>query len=157
MKTVPPGPRLRLAELLAVLSLGVDLGLGQPMEHVLRQCLIALRLAERIGMDESERQDVYYISLLAWVGCHVDAFEQAKWFGDDMVLKHDYRLIDGAGRAFMLRHVGTGKPLFERARVGLAFMGKAGRQAAEDMLANHCLAADDLAERLRLSRAVRDS
>jgi hypothetical protein len=37
-------PRPRLAELVAALSLGVDLGFGQPMEHVLRQCLIALRL-----------------------------------------------------------------------------------------------------------------
>ena len=29
--------RVRLAELLAALSLGIDLGVGQPMEHVLRQ------------------------------------------------------------------------------------------------------------------------
>ena len=43
---------VRLAELVAALSLGIDLGFGQPMEHVLRQCLIALRLAERIGLDE---------------------------------------------------------------------------------------------------------
>ena len=55
---------LRLAELVAALSLGVDLGFGQPMEHVLRQCLIALRLAERLGLDESERADVYYTALL---------------------------------------------------------------------------------------------
>jgi hypothetical protein len=33
---------LRLSELLAVLSLAADLGMGQPMEHVLRQCLISL-------------------------------------------------------------------------------------------------------------------
>ena len=44
--------QVRLAELVAALSLGIDLGFGQPMEHVLRQCLIALRLAERIGLDE---------------------------------------------------------------------------------------------------------
>ena len=45
--------RARLAELVAALSLGIDLGFGQPMEHVLRQCLIALRLAERIGLDDA--------------------------------------------------------------------------------------------------------
>ena len=45
-----PG-RVRLADLIAALSLGVDLGFGQPMEHVLRQCLIALRLADRVGLD----------------------------------------------------------------------------------------------------------
>jgi len=44
---------IRLAELLAVLSLETDLGMGQPMEHVMRECLIALRLAERVGLDKS--------------------------------------------------------------------------------------------------------
>ena len=70
---------VRLAELVAALSLGIDLGFGQPMEHVLRQCLIALRLAEHIGLDEAERADVYYAALLINVGCHTDAHEQAKW------------------------------------------------------------------------------
>ena len=51
------GDRVRLAELVAALSLGIDLGFGQPMEHVLRQCLIALRLAERIGLDEDAARD----------------------------------------------------------------------------------------------------
>src|SRR3989337_3071023 len=90
-------PRVRLAELVAALSLGVDLGMGQPMEHVLRQCLIALRLAERAGLDESEQLVVYYTSMLAWVGCHVDAYEQAKWFGDDLALKSDSRKVDLSG------------------------------------------------------------
>src|SRR5919197_1062926 len=75
---------VRLAELVAALSLGVDLGFGQPMEHVLRQCLIALRLAERIGLDEDRRAVVYYTALLVNVGCHTDAHEQAKWFGEDL-------------------------------------------------------------------------
>src|SRR5438477_5729245 len=66
---------VRLAELVAALSLGIDLGFGQPMEHVLRQCLIALRLAERIGLDEEERAVIYYTALLINVGCHTDAHE----------------------------------------------------------------------------------
>ena len=60
----PDRKRVRLAELVAALSLGVDLGFGQPMEHVLRQCLIALRLGERIGLDEQARAVVYYTALL---------------------------------------------------------------------------------------------
>jgi hypothetical protein len=47
--------------------------MGQAMEHVMRQSLIALRLSERLGLDEPERGVVYYAGLLAWVGCHVDA------------------------------------------------------------------------------------
>ena len=53
VSTAGPGSgsaTIRLAELVAALSLGVDLGFGQPMEHVLRQCMIALRLAERAGL-----------------------------------------------------------------------------------------------------------
>ena len=34
--------RTRLAELVATISLGTDLGLGQPMQHVIRQTIIAL-------------------------------------------------------------------------------------------------------------------
>ena len=78
---------VKLSELLGVLSFGADLGMGQPMEHVLRQCLIALDLAERIGLDVSEREAVFFGSLVVWVGCHVDAYEQTKWFGDEMALK----------------------------------------------------------------------
>src|SRR6266702_4468659 len=78
---------VRLAELVASLSLGIDLGFGQPMEHVLRQCLIALRLGELLGLDEAERGTIYYTALLVNVGCHSDAHEQARWFGDDISLK----------------------------------------------------------------------
>ena len=153
-------PRVTLAELLAVLSLAADLGMGQPMEHVLRQTLIALRLAERLGLDEAEREVVYYSALVAWVGCHVDAYEQAKWFGDDTALKTDFRHADFATAAskplFMLRHLGAGRSLTERTRLGLTFLGD-GRKAAEAMLDNHWTAADELAARLGLAQRVRDS
>src|SRR6187431_3288711 len=103
----------RLAELVAALSLGIDLGFGQPMEHVLRQCLIALRLAEAVGLDEEERAVVYYTALLINVGCHSDAHEQAKWFGDDIAMKsgkydHDLRSLRGAVAG--MRLIGSGRP-----------------------------------------------
>jgi hypothetical protein len=49
------------------------------MEHMIRACLIALRLAESAAIDDAERGVVYYSGLLAWVGCHTDAYEQAKY------------------------------------------------------------------------------
>jgi hypothetical protein len=101
----------RLAELVAALSLGIDLGFGQPMEHVLRQCLIALRLAERLGLDEEQRADVYYTSLLVNVGCHSDAHEQAKWFGDDLAskaIKYDHEPRSLRMAATGLSYLGRG-------------------------------------------------
>ncbi len=160
MVDAPARPGIRLAELLAVLSLAADLGMGQPMEHILRQCLISLRLAQQLSLDEADRQVVYYAALLAWVGCHVDAYEQAKWFGDDTVLKTDFRRVDFhsalSGPLFMLRHLGAGRTAAERAKLGVAFAAD-GRKAAAAMLDNHWRAADSLAARLGLAQRVRDS
>src|SRR5258705_13477660 len=105
--------QVRLAELVAALSLGIDLGFGQPMEHVLRQCLIALRLAEGIGLDEEQRAVVYYTALLVNVGCHSDAHEQAKWFGDDIGLKsikYDYEPRSPRMAPTGMRVPGSGPP-----------------------------------------------
>jgi HD-GYP domain-containing protein (c-di-GMP phosphodiesterase class II) len=145
-----------LAELVAALSLGVDLGFGQPMEHVLRQCLIALRLAERVGLDDQERGAVYYTALLINVGCHADAHEQAKWFGDDIALKstkydHEFRSLRAAAAA--MRLVGSGNPPLHRFRVGLEF-ALTGRRDLDGMVAHHAAMARTLAEQLGLPDGV---
>src|SRR5262249_18217075 len=131
-----------LAELVATLSLGTDLGLGQPMEHVLRQCLIALRLSERFGRDEAQRRGGSYSGLLAWVGCFTDAYEQAKWFGDDIAMKADSYEVSGSGIGYLLGHIGLGKSWTERIRLGVTFLGD-GRRAILSMLENHYLATDE--------------
>jgi HD-GYP domain-containing protein (c-di-GMP phosphodiesterase class II) len=146
-----------LAELVAALSLGIDLGFGQPMEHVLRQCLIALRLAERIGLDESQRAVVYYTALLVNVGCHADAHEQAKWFGDDIALKavkyrHELRSVRTA--AASMRLVGSGNPPLHRFRVGLEF-AFSGHREMDDVMSSHAAMARALAEQLELPDEVR--
>ena len=126
------------------------------------RALLALRLADRLGFDDGERGTLYYSGLLAWVGCHTDAYEQAKWFGDDLSLKRDAHYGYDFGRsstaaAFMLRNIGgPGRPLVERARVGVAFLGD-GRRAIESLAENHYRATDELAARLRLSDEVRES
>jgi hypothetical protein len=56
---------VRLSELLVVLSLGADLGIGQPMEHALRQCVLALRIGERLGMSAPDRAVLYYVLALS--------------------------------------------------------------------------------------------
>jgi hypothetical protein len=42
-----------LAELVATLSLVADLGMGRPMERVLRQTVVAMRLGAAAGMDQA--------------------------------------------------------------------------------------------------------
>jgi HD-GYP domain-containing protein (c-di-GMP phosphodiesterase class II) len=147
---------VRLAELVAALSLGIDLGFGQPMEHVLRQCLIALRTAESAGLDEEQRVAVYYTALLINVGCHTDAHEQAKWFGDDIAMKsgkYDYEFKSLRGAAATLGHIGAGAPALQRFRVGLEF-AVSGHKDLSGMIAQHAAMARALAEELRLSGDV---
>jgi HD-GYP domain-containing protein (c-di-GMP phosphodiesterase class II) len=152
---------IRLAELVALLSLGTDLGLGQPMEHVLRQCLIAQRLAEHLDMDEDEREVLYYTALLAYVGCHVDAHEQARWLGDDLTAKadaHFYDLEDAReGIGYLIGHLGAGRPPLERLRLGLAFLTGDGRHAVDAMFENHSIATRALATDLGLGEPVIES
>ena len=153
----PDPGQLRLAELVAALSLGIDLGFGQPMEHVLRQCIIALRLAERVGLDEGERLIVYYTALLINVGCHSDAHEQAKWFGDDIALKstkYEYERGLRAAAATM-RLVGSGNPPLHRFRVGLDFAVSGRRDVDGTALTRHAEIAGSLAAHLGLPEAVR--
>ena len=150
---------VRLAELLAVLSLGADLGMGQPMDHAMRQSALALRMAERLRFGEDERATVYYVSLLAWVGCHIDAYEQAKWFGDDLALKGNFRLVDPVGISAMgqmMRQIGAGRHGLDRAGVVLRFM-TGGMRDATVMLHNHGYAADQLGRELGFSQEVRDA
>jgi HD-GYP domain-containing protein (c-di-GMP phosphodiesterase class II) len=151
-------PRARLAELVAALSLGVDLGFGQPMEHVLRQCLIALRLADHAGLDERDRMAVYYTALLVNVGCHADAHEQAKWFGDDITLKsgkYVHELGSVRGALATMRLVGAGNPPLHRFRVGLEFAFSGHRQL-DGMISQHAKLARTLAGQLELPGVVRE-
>lgn len=148
-----------LAELIGALSLGIDLGFGQPMEHVLRQCWIALRLAEHVGLDDDERSVVYFTALLINVGCHTDAHEQAKWFGDDIALKADKYVygLHGARSALAgFGRLGAGQPVLQRFRVGLNF-ALSGHRELDGMIARHSMMARSLAGEIGLPAAVQEA
>ncbi len=159
MGDTDPAAPVRMAELLAALSLGIDLGFGQPMEHVLRQCRIALRICELAGLDEADRAAVYYTALLINVGCHSDAHEQAHWFGDDIAMKatkYQYEPFSAADIAAMLRMLGSGGTPLHRVRVAFDFAWS-GRKGVDGMIAGHARMARALGEQLGLPAAVLDS
>jgi HD-GYP domain-containing protein (c-di-GMP phosphodiesterase class II) len=149
---------VRLAELVGAFSLATDLGMGQPMEHVLRSWLIATRLGERLGLDAAARVALYYVMVLAWAGCVADTAEVAAWFGDDIAFRHDSYRVDLAGlplMGFALGHVGAGTPLLHRLRLGTSLVLTGGR-AIERGLMSHCLSTTQLAGRLGLAAEVCD-
>ncbi len=158
---VEPGDRdsgLRLAELVAAFSLATDLGMGQPMEHVLRSWLIAVRLAEHLDLEAEARASLYYVILLAWVGCVADTAEVATWFGDDIAFRADSYRVDLAGlpmMGFALTHAGAGAPLPHRLRMAASLIVTGGR-AVERGLMSHCLTTAQMAGRLGLASQVCD-
>src|SRR5215469_15797482 len=112
--TVSGSPRpVSLAELVATLSLVADLGMGRPMERVLRQTVVAMRLGAAAGMDRGACSSAYYASLLTWVGCAVESAEVAALFGDETEFYADTRDGDLGGvrmAVFVARHLGRGGP-----------------------------------------------
>ncbi len=147
---------LRLPEVVAAFSLATDLGLGQPMEHVLRSWAIATRLGEHMGIEDDIAASLYYVSMLAWVGCVADTPEVAAWFGDDIAFRRDSYAIDFAGLPrvkFALGHLGEGSRPLHRLRLAGA-LAKTGGKVIERGLMAHCLTTSLMAERLGLGDEV---
>ena len=150
--------------MLAALSIAIDLGLGQPSEHVLRSTLIAVRLADRLGLPRPQRDSTYLTTLILWIGCHVDSHEFAQMFGDDIAIRADAYLVDWVGlpyMKFMMSNVAKGEPLPQRLKVMTKMMG--GRPEGDapseqvEVQHGHCVAAGLLAAELRLPKPVQEA
>src|SRR5439155_8815756 len=85
---------VRLAELMAALSIATDLGMGQPLESALCSCVVAMRLGVGFDLDDETLRDVYYQALLRYIGCNADTYAIAAVFGDELALRHDFASID---------------------------------------------------------------
>jgi HD-GYP domain-containing protein (c-di-GMP phosphodiesterase class II) len=75
---------VRTAEVIAALCLATDLGMGFPFEHGLHTTLIAMRIADRLGVDRAAAGEVYYASLLSHAGCTTEAHVAAEVFGGSL-------------------------------------------------------------------------
>jgi len=150
--------RLRLAELIAALSLATDLGTGQPLERAIRACLVATQLAERLNLSSDERADVYYLPLLAMLGCTAESSEASEVFGDELAF--------GAAVApfflgqphetmrWMLAHFAEDEHLLRRAaRLVRAIAGSG--QVMAQAAASHCEVAQGLGDRLGFGPRLR--
>jgi len=151
--------QIRLAELLASLSLATDLGTAFPLEKALRNALIAVGIGHELGLSAADRSDVYYTAMLRFLGCSAFAHELAAAFGgDDNRFHATYEPVDVSRPSELigttLQHLAEGGGPLERAAAILRFLTQ-GRQLATAMQAADCEAADRLALRLDLSRGVR--
>lgn len=152
-----PAARVRLAEVLATLSLATDLGMGQPMGHALRTCLLAVGLGEQLGLGADQLAEVYYLALLRRIGCTGDAHELAGLFGDDVAAHARSFELDFARPlevlVDLLRYAGRGETAWGRARVIGAAL-RTGPRAVGGFFRASCEVAQGLAAQLGLGAAI---
>jgi hypothetical protein len=88
------GGGFRLAEVVAVLAMATDLGLGLPMEHAVWACLLSTEIGRRAGLPGEELSDLYYLTLLRMLGCTADSGYHADLFGDEVAFARDTQHLD---------------------------------------------------------------
>src|SRR3954464_111997 len=93
---------IRLAELMAALSLATDLGMGQPLEWALCACVLAVRLGDALGFSQEELRETYYQALLRYIGCNAETHWLAALAGDEIALRTDIATVDTGNLAEVL-------------------------------------------------------
>jgi HD-GYP domain-containing protein (c-di-GMP phosphodiesterase class II) len=148
---------VRLADLLAGLSLISDLGLGLPPENAMRSCLIGTALARKIDLHEREVADVFYTSLFQHIGCTGYAHETYLVWIDDIAANRAARRTNFADPKDLftsyLPTLTRGMSARQRARVAANFLTKGPRFLKRFTTAT-CEVAAQTARRLGLSDGV---
>jgi HD-GYP domain-containing protein (c-di-GMP phosphodiesterase class II) len=151
---------VRLAELMAALSIATDLGMGQPLESALRSCVVAMRLGEALNLDGDTLRDVFYQALLRYIGCNAETYALAALMGDELALRRDFAAVDpgrppevlGVAMRY-LRQANAGEPparmeeLVARSLLALP-------RLTHESFAGHCEVAQRLAGRLGLAESL---
>jgi HD-GYP domain-containing protein (c-di-GMP phosphodiesterase class II) len=159
--TASTGSGVRRGEIIAALSLATDLAMGQPVEFALRSCVLGMRIGRMLGLGSEELGEVFYHSLLRYIGCNAETHTLAALFGDEIDFRRDFARIDmGHANEVMALVFGY----LRRANAGSGILGLiagvtrglvTSQKVSAESIAGHCEVAERLAERLGLSAGVR--
>ncbi|MGE0227247.1 MAG: HD domain-containing phosphohydrolase [Dehalococcoidia bacterium] len=148
---------VRIAELVASMSLATDLGNGQPLETALRCTLLGLRLSEVAEASRADREAVFWGGLLRFVGCVGTSVEESGFGGDDLALRAGLLAVDFTDPPAVAARVQASL----RASLGptrgdaetRGFLER-GPHIAPAVFASHCEVASRLASRLGMPTHV---
>jgi HD-GYP domain-containing protein (c-di-GMP phosphodiesterase class II)/DNA-binding CsgD family transcriptional regulator len=150
--------QLRLADLLAGLSIVADLGYGLPLETAMRAGLVGTDLARRLGLSEPEAAEVFYVSLLLHVGCLAYSHETAALLGDDAALHRAVVRTKNSREIVTVLVPGATQGLPPVARLkSVALLATRGKALAKRHDLAACEAARAVARRIGLPEAVSTS
>src|SRR3954471_317697 len=143
--------QIRLAELVAGLSVVSDLGKGLTDGQGLRACVVAGELARRLVLPAADREAVFWVGLLRFVGCTATASEMAAALGDELAVSAAFAAADARDLRDVLR--GALAAVGPRPDRLLAFLIRAPGAVREHEVAS-CEVARVLAGRLGLPPTV---
>ena len=156
MDTAPSRP-LRLAEAAGVLSLATDLAMRQPLEHGLRTAMLALRIAQAMGLSDDDQGTVFYTGVLHFAGCTAESEIDARFFGDELAARPQMMAVAFGSRldlvttAMRVAHPGSTRRARAAAMASSVFGGVA---EFRKWAATHCDVARMLGARMGLSGQV---
>jgi putative nucleotidyltransferase with HDIG domain len=158
------GDEIRLSEIIAALSVALDITQGHPEGHCMRSALVGMRLAEQLRLTPADRSALFYALLLKDLGCSSNAAKMAYLFGaDDHLVKRSVRMIDwtNAGQCVKnaWKHVAPGGSVIEKL-LKMAAMARCGKEGARKIAEVRCERGADIARMLDLpdttARAIHD-
>jgi hypothetical protein len=140
----------RFSEVLSALSYALDLVEGQPEGHTVRSCLVGMRIADRLGLDEERRSALFCALLLKDAGCSSNASKMSTLFDvDDIEAKKKVKTVDWTSMPhaalYAARTVSPEGSLLAKAGRMFEFAVR-GQEASRDLVRIRC-------ERGRRSRA----
>jgi HD-GYP domain-containing protein (c-di-GMP phosphodiesterase class II) len=152
---------VRRADFLMTLAYATDLATGHSRDFALRSCVLAMRLADVMGLDEDTRRGIYHLALLRYIGCNADTHLLAAAFGDEIALRQELQRINIGDRTELAETIAraitrkfAGAPADEIAQA--VERGLAGaREVNVSVLSGHCEVARRIGERLGLSEELR--
>ncbi|HEY2895160.1 MAG TPA: HD domain-containing phosphohydrolase, partial [Pirellulales bacterium] len=152
------GTEIRFSEIIAALSVALDITQGHPEGHCMRTALIGMRLAEELRLPPADHSALFYALLLKDLGCSSNAAKIAYLFGaDDQLVKRSARMIDWTKPAQALHHCwqncSPGGTTLEKLMkiAAIARMGKKGGQKIAEI---RCERGANIARMLRLPEAT---
>jgi HD-GYP domain-containing protein (c-di-GMP phosphodiesterase class II) len=150
---------VRTAEVIGSFCLATDLAMGFPFEHGLQSTVVAMRLAEGMGVDPAAANQTYYGCLLAFAGCTTDAEISSALFADGALLKYFNPVMFGSQAetlvGIMKALADPDSPPLVRAMQGAVRLPGAVRGHQRHIVAM-CEVAEMLCDRLGMRREVRD-
>jgi len=149
---------VRRADFMMVLAYATDLATGQSRDFALRSCVLAMRLADALGLDIGERREVYHQAILRYIGCNADTHLLASAFGDEIAMRQDLAVTDlgnhtELGSVFVraFERVFADMPPDELKKAVQQGLAEA-VQVSVPILAGHCEVAQRIGQRIGLDR-----